>query len=228
MPVTCFFRDDRLSDLIGFEYSKWHGKDATAHFVGELEAILEQSAEGGRQVVSVILDGENAWEYFPYNGYYFLDELYSRLEAHPAIETTTFARLLDEKREAAPMPALVAGSWVYGNLATWIGSPDKNRAWDLLCAAKQNFDLVAASGRLTTEELAAATRQLADCEGSDWFWWFGDYNPGEAVTAFDRLYRLKLANLYRLLKLPVPAELDFAVSHGGGGAELGGAMRRAS
>jgi alpha-amylase/alpha-mannosidase (GH57 family) len=227
-PLTCFFRDDRLSDLIGFEYSKWHGKDAAAHFIGELGAIARSAKESKRPVVSVILDGENAWEYYPYNGYYFLDELYAALEAHPEIDTTTFSRLIDEKREAAPMPALVAGSWVYGNLATWIGSPDKNRAWDLLCAAKRSFDLVAASHRLNEQELAAATCQLADCEGSDWFWWFGDYNPGESVTAFDRLYRLKLANLYRLLKLPVPDELAVPLSQGGGDAELGGAMRRAS
>jgi alpha-amylase/alpha-mannosidase (GH57 family) len=227
-PVTCFFRDDRLSDLIGFEYCKWHGKDAAAHFVGELKGIMEQGDASERRVVSVILDGENAWEYFPYNGYFFLDELYGALEAHPEIETTTFARLLDEGQQAEPMPALVAGSWVYGNLATWIGSPDKNRAWDLLCAAKQSFDLVAVSGRLNAQELADATRQLADCESSDWFWWFGDYNPGESVLAFDRLYRQKLANFYRLLKLPIPAELAVPVSQGGGQAELGGAMRRAS
>ena len=126
------------------------------------------------------------------------------------------------------MPALVAGSWVYGNLATWIGSPEKNRAWDLLCAAKRSFDLVAVSGRLNAQELTDATRQLADCEASDWFWWFGDYNPSESVLAFDRLYRKKLAHFYRLLKLPVPAELDVPVSQGGGQAELGGAMRRAS
>lgn len=226
--VTGFFRDDRLSDLIGFEYSKWHGKDATAHFIGELEAIVEANTEGARQVVSVILDGENAWEYYPYNGYYFLDELYARLAAHPRIRTSTFAACLDAGIDATPLPSLVAGSWVYGNLATWIGAADKNRAWDLLCAAKQGFDLVAASGRLTAEELAVATNQLADCEASDWFWWFGDYNPGEAVSQFDHLYRLKLGHLYRLLKLPLPAELDVVVSRGGGAAELHGAMRRAS
>jgi len=123
---------------------------------------------------------------------------------------------------------LVAGSWVYGNFATWIGSDDKNRAWDLLCAAKESFDLVSASGRLDDERSAAAERQLADCEGSDWFWWFGDYNPGAAVASFDRLYRAKLANLYRLIDLPVPAALADPISHGHGDPEGGGSMRRGS
>jgi alpha-amylase/alpha-mannosidase (GH57 family) len=123
---------------------------------------------------------------------------------------------------------LVAGSWVYGNFATWIGSPDKNRAWDLLCAAKQSYDLVCASGRLDAERSAAAERQLADCEASDWFWWFGDYNSSDAVASFDRLYRAKLSNLYRLVGLPAPAALELPISHGHGAPEGGGSMRRGS
>jgi len=226
--ITCFFRDDRLSDLIGFEYAKWFGEDAVANFVATLANIADQAVDGKRPVVSVILDGENAWEYYPYNGFYFLDELYAALENHPQIATATFAQLLDEKRESASLPALVAGSWVYGNLATWIGSHDKNRAWDLLCAAKRSFDSVIASGQLNDREIELATRQLADCEASDWCWWFGDYNPAESVMAFDELYRRKLTHLYGLLKLPAPAELDNPVSHGREDSEATNAMRRAS
>jgi alpha-amylase/alpha-mannosidase (GH57 family) len=69
---------------------------------------------------------------------------------------------------------------------------------------------------------------LADCEGSDWFWWFGDYNPSASVASFDRLYRAKLANLYRLIELPVPATLSEPISRGHGDPEGGGSMRRAS
>ncbi len=80
-----------------------------------------------------------------------------------------------------------------------------------------------ASGRLSAEEEKLAEKQLADCEGSDWFWWFGDYNSAISVSSFDSLFRLNLANLYRLLKLPVPHTLDRAVSFGHG---EGGTMRR--
>ena len=109
-----------------------------------------------------------------------------------------------------------------------IGSPDKNRAWDLLCAAKQSYDLVAASGRLSQARLADAARQLAVCEGSDWFWWFGDYNPSESVASFDRLFRDNLVNLYRLLQLEPPAALNEPVSRGATQARTEGAMRRAA
>ena len=235
--LALFFRNDTLSDRIGFEYQKWHGSDAAANFVGELERIAVEAPQHERPLVSVILDGENAWEHYPYNAYYFLSALYKALESHPSIRPTTFEAFLAAPSggAAGPSPAaahklerLVAGSWVYGNFATWIGSSDKNRAWDLLCAAKQSFDLVKASGRLVGERLAAAERQLADCEGSDWFWWFGDYNPSASVASFDRLYRVKLANLYRLIEMPVPAALSEPISQGRGDPEGGGSMRRAS
>jgi len=233
--LTCFFRDDHLSDLIGFEYSRWHGKDAALHFVEQIEAIAKQAPEGETPVVSVILDGENAWEYYPYNGFYFLDELYIALEAHTGIHTSTYRdylRTYQDRSEAAQirrLSGIVAGSWVYGDFSTWIGSRDKNHAWDLLCAAKQSYDMVMASGRLSHSEQEAAEKQLCSCESSDWFWWFGDYNPSHAVVSFDRLFRHNLTELYHLMKLPAPHNLSDPISHGSAGeTEAGGAMRRAT
>ncbi|MBK9160265.1 MAG: glycoside hydrolase [Nitrosomonadales bacterium] len=233
--LSCFFRDDRLSDAIGFEYSNWHGKDAAHHFIDQLNDIAKHAPDGETPVVSVILDGENAWEYYPYNGFYFLDELYSQLEAQTKIHTTTFSDYLklSQIRSDSARPQnlsdIVAGSWVYGNFSTWIGSKDKNRAWDLLCVAKQSFDMVMASGRLSKAEQEAAEKQLCSCESSDWFWWFGDYNPSLSVASFDRLFRHNLTELYRLLKLPAPRNLSEPVSQGSAvETEAHGAMRRAS
>jgi alpha-amylase/alpha-mannosidase (GH57 family) len=229
--ITLFFRDERLSDLIGFEYAKWHGRDAAQHLIGQLEGILADSTAGERPVVSIILDGENAWEHYPYNGFFFFEDLYGLLEKHPRIRSTTYAEILTRpaaKRPAAtPLPGLTAGSWVYGTLSTWIGDEEKNRAWDLLCAAKQSYDMVLGSERLTAAESVAAERQLAICESSDWFWWFGDYNPSQAVASFDQLYRRNLANLYHLLKLPPPSQLDLPISKGSDTAATDGTMRRA-
>jgi alpha-amylase/alpha-mannosidase (GH57 family) len=234
--VHCFFRDDRLSDLIGFEYSNWNGKDAANNFISQLETIAVQASSDETPLVGVILDGENAWEYYPYNGYHFLNDLYTALEVHSTIRTTTYSEYLDTRNNAdainpakfGALPGLVAGSWVYGTFSTWIGSQDKNHAWDLLCMAKQSYDMVMAAGRLSPKEKAAAEKQLSSCESSDWFWWFGDYNPSEAVGSFDRLYRHNLMQLYRLLKLPVPPNLNLPISQGGGAAEGGGTMRRGS
>ena len=71
-----------------------------------------------------------------------------------------------------------------------------------------------------------ATRQLGVCEGSDWFWWFGDYNPAGSVSDFDQLFRTQLRVLYRLIGVVPPTLLDEVLSHGGGIAANAGTMRR--
>lgn len=220
-----FFRDDGLSDLIGFKYSDWHADDAVGDFVNHLENIAAFFGEdAGRHVVSVILDGENAWEYYPGNGHHFLDALYARLEQHPALKTVSFAEaaLLPD----APIERLAAGSWVYGSFSTWIGAEDKNRGWDYLVAAKAAYDQSAASGSLSGDARAQAEKQLAVCEGSDWFWWFGDYNPAGSVSDFEQLYRIQLRELYRLIGAAAPAQLEVPLSQGGGWVENAGTMRR--
>lgn len=225
--IALFFRDDRLSDLIGFEYGKWNSQDAAANLIAELEAIAQR---GGDEppLVTVALDGENCWDGYAYNGYYFLSALYQALESQAGIRTSTFGAVLaDAARTPRRIERLVAGSWVNGDLSTWIGSAEKNHAWDLLCAAKQSFDLVMASGRLSGPQREAALRQLAACEASDWFWWPAAHNPEQAVETFDRLYRNDLANLYCLLQLPVPSVLGEPICRGGGHPEMGGTMRRA-
>jgi alpha-amylase/alpha-mannosidase (GH57 family) len=227
---ACFFRDDKLSDMIGFEFSKWHGADAVTHFIGELERIHKEAGDA-EPVVSIIMDGENAWEYYPYNGFYFLSGLYAALAEHPFIRMTTFSEYLAgaAKDQIGSLPGLTAGSWVYGTFSTWIGDPAKNAAWDLLCSAKRTLDKIDASGVLQGPEREAVYRQLAVCESSDWFWWFGDYNPGHAVSSFDQLYRDNLKRLYHLLKVEPPSQLDQPICRGEGKeAEAGGTMRRST
>ncbi|MGC8503356.1 MAG: glycoside hydrolase [Acidithiobacillus sp.] len=220
-----FFRDDALSDAIGFDYQKWFGHDAVGDFVHRLEEIWRRTEGQGTPVVSIILDGENAWEYYPYNGYYFLSELYKVLSNHPHIQLCTFSDYLAH-HDAQPetLPHLVAGSWVYGNFSTWIGDSAKNRAWDLLCAAKQAVDQRLTRFDPAQQELIL--RQLGVCEGSDWFWWFGDYNPAAAVRDFDELYRANLRKLYGLIGMPAPRTLDTPISQGGAPAAAAGTMRR--
>ncbi len=221
--ITGFYRDDGLSDLIGFEYSNWHADDAVADLIQHLQNIAEHEPDAG--VVSIILDGENAWEHYPENGFHFLNALYKKLSQHPDVELTTFSECLDSNVPVKDLPNLVAGSWVYGTFSTWIGDTDKNRGWDMLGDVKKCFDKVVASGRLSKKKLQVAENQLAICEGSDWFWWFGDYNPGEAVSNFEKQFRLNLSNLYQLLGEEVPAYLSLTFTQGSGDPAMGGAMR---
>jgi alpha-amylase/alpha-mannosidase (GH57 family) len=223
--MTCFFRDDSLSDLIGFTYATWHGDDAAHNLVNELSALAQSYEKSSNHAVLIALDGENAWEHYPFNGYYFLKALYTLLGDHPLFELMTLSECLDRGIQPAPLPRVMAGSWVHGTLATWMGDAAKNRAWDLLCDAKEAYDRVMPN-MTDPAQRAQCGRQLALCESSDWFWWFGGYNPAEAVSQFDRLYRRQLVTLYRRLNLLPPAELAVPISVGGGAPEHGGVMRR--
>jgi alpha-amylase/alpha-mannosidase (GH57 family) len=226
--LNCFFRDDELSDLIGFGYATWRGDDAAANLVQELVARARRLDGAPGHAVLIALDGENAWEHYPFNGYFFLSALYAALAAHPALELTTLSQCAARGLAAATLARVVAGSWVHGTLATWMGDAAKNAGWELLCEAKRAFDHTAFDGDAGRAQRSAAERQLALCESSDWFWWFGDYNPEDAVMQFDHLYRRQLVNLYRILMLAPPENLSRPLSIGHGAPEHGGAMRRAT
>jgi len=222
--TTCFFRDDGLSDHIGFKYADWRSGDAVANMVHHIENIASACGKDESTIISIILDGENAWEYYPNNGYYFLSHLYEVLSSHKQIKLTTYSEYLQQQYEPIPLKHIVAGSWVYGSFTTWIGDTDKNRAWDMLVDAKQVYDSVIASGKLSAEQSQQAEQQLAICEGSDWFWWFGDYNPADSVESFDEQYRIHLCNLYHLLGESPPEYLSQGFSHGNGAPAMGGVM----
>lgn len=225
--VSTFFRDDGLSDLIGFKYATWHSDDAVGDFLNHMVNIAQHSRDPKNTVISIIMDGENAWEYYPENAYHFLHTLYERLSHHPDLELATYSEFLDQQKPTpVQIPHLVAGSWVYGTFSTWIGDKDKNRGWDMLCDAKQQVDVALSKRDFSPEEVAQIEKQLALCEGSDWFWWFGDYNPAQSVSDFEYLYRRHLMNLYTLIDQPAPAYLHQVISVGGGDPATGGVMRQ--
>jgi alpha-amylase/alpha-mannosidase (GH57 family) len=203
-----FFRDHALSDLLGFSYSRWSATDAAADFLGRLRGIHHALPDDGRHyIVPVILDGENAWEHYPENGAEFLKLLYSRLSESNDLRTVTFSEFLNLETHRAPLKSVVAGSWIYGNLATWIGHPEKNHAWEHLAAARRF--LSSFSHEMSDPgKVNAAFREIMIAEGSDWFWWFGDDHQTENAAEFDALFRSHLKNVYRLMGEIPPANLD--------------------
>ena len=82
------FRDHAMSDQIGFHYQRYAAEHAVDDFVGKLEAIGNAtSGNAGHRptLVSIILDGENCWEYYPNSGVDFLRGVYRRITQHPKI-----------------------------------------------------------------------------------------------------------------------------------------------
>jgi alpha-amylase/alpha-mannosidase (GH57 family) len=208
-PVL-LFRDHDLSDRIGFMYASRDPGEAARDFVDRLLHLRDLAPDDGSEpVVSVILDGENAWERYPDHAAPFFDALYGALAAEPLIRTVTASEAADPDA-AAPLPRVSAGSWIYRNLATWIGHQEKNRAWELLSAARSA--VAAAAGAPSWEH--PAWRAVFAAEGSDWFWWFGDDHPTPNADEFDALFRSKLAAAYAAIGHPIPDAVRQPVRRG--------------
>ena len=215
-PVAMVFRDVVISDKVGFTYSGMAGDDAAQDFVDRIHAIrddLQASGEAGPFLVSVILDGENAWEHYDNDGKEFLHGLYQRLSADPAIVTTTPTEFLAMAPDQPAIEKLWAGSWINHDFSTWIGEEEENRAWEYLLEAR-NFLQRYQSGRReapSAAALAEAENLMYIAEGSDWFWWYGaDQNSGDD-SSFDRQFRNTLQEMYVALGEAPPTFLDVPI-----------------
>jgi alpha-amylase/alpha-mannosidase (GH57 family) len=217
--LAIVFRDHRLSDLIGFTYSALPPERAAQDLVNNLEGIahLLRSRQASRQtsleqpwLVTIALDGENCWEFYPQDGLPFLTALYDRLDCHNTLRLVTVSEFLDQFPASDTIPAnqLHSGSWVDGSFSTWIGDPAKNRAWDLLTVARQTL---ADHPEATEETNPEAWEALFAAEGSDWCWWFGTGHTSNQDALFDRLFREHIGAIYAALNLPVPVEVRSSV-----------------
>ena len=194
------FRDHYLSDLVGFTYSKMGPAEAADHLISR----IVENAGGRNALVPVILDGENAWEYFPESGRQFLRELYQRLESTPNLNALTVSEAL-ERHTPQPLTGIFPGSWISANFDVWIGFDEDNRAWEHLLKARQAYDKYAAAAPAADREMAF--EEILIAEGSDWCWWYGPHHESANRAEFDQLFRDHLSNVYRLLGQPAPEEL---------------------
>ena len=199
------FRDHYMSDLIGFVYAKMGAREAAADFINRIRENSGGILGSGRDaLVPIILDGENAWEYYDANGRPFLRELYRRISDDRQMSAITVAEAF-RKLEPQPMDHIFPGSWINANFDVWIGAEEDNRAWEQLLRARQTFD---ATRNVPDEQRRLAFEELLIAEGSDWCWWYGPEHDSANRTEFDQLYRSHLANVYRFLNLAPPEELS--------------------
>ncbi|GAX87455.1 conserved hypothetical protein [Lebetimonas natsushimae] len=174
--VKLFFRDRYLSDLIGFNYKYFEVDDAVNHFKREID-----NRPGN---ITVILDGENAWEYYK-NPYQFLHKFYEMLES----KNTKF---FDEVESVKKLNKIIPGSWINGDFNTWVGDEEKNRAWEMLFLSKKE---------ITDDE------NYLYVEGSDWFWWYGRGHESVQNEIYDEIFRNYLMDVFKKHKKKIPAFL---------------------
>ena len=195
--LNIVFRDRNLSDLIGFNYHGMKENEAVNNFIGHLENI-DKAFKGKDTLITIAMDGENAWEFFRNDGHDFLELFYQRISESDFIKTTTVAEYLKLKPAENEIRRLSAGSWIYGEFGKWIGNSSKVRCWEYLADARKALEKV----KEPVNELAL--KQMYILEGSDWFWWAGEDPDG----SFDRLFRLHLANFYKLINQEAPTYLN--------------------
>jgi alpha-amylase/alpha-mannosidase (GH57 family) len=203
-----FFRDHALSDLFGFTYQYWPANEAVEDFLRRLRSIHSSLPDDRKHyIVPIILDGENAWEHYPENGTEFLSLLYQKLSESKDIRAVTFSEFLELENHREPLNSIVAGSWIYGNLATWIGHAEKNKAWEQITAARRRLK-ASQLANPDQKQTEPAFQEMMIAEGSDWFWWYGDDHQTDNAAEFDELFRSHLKNVYRYLGATPPISLD--------------------
>ena len=220
--MTGFFRDHYLSDLVGFVYSRMGAEAAAEDLHRRIRAIGERAPQGRTASVSLILDGENAWEYYPENGREFLRRFYARIEHDPDIQALTASEAMAAVPDAPQMNEIFPASWINANFDVWIGDAEDVRAWELLRDAREVYERAVtraasagASGASATWEAQSkrAYEAILAAEGSDWCWWYGPEHSSANDAEFDELYRKHLTEIYNALGEQAPDALAIPIKH---------------
>lgn len=201
--MNLIFRDHTISDLVGFVYSGMPAQEAATHLMRNIKQTAQPLIKQGQDaVLSVILDGENAWEYYPQSGREFLRRFYDALQREPGVEAVTVSEAITRHKEFGKLTSLVPGSWINANFNVWIGAPEDNKSWDYLHQARNFYSQAAARAREAQRKLAF--EELLIAEGSDWNWWYGPEHHSANDREFDELYRKHLSNVYQALGATPP------------------------
>ena len=220
--ITVLFRDHHLSDLIGFEYSRWNAAEAASHFCRIINSIYDKLSTirtGSRReeyVVPVILDGENAWEYFPDSGEAFLCALFERIGTLSAgIECVPVSEAIARCKDPDPLPGIPTGSWIDGTFNIWMGHREDLDAWEMLSRVRsllgRRMSKAQALGIELSKPLRDALEHLLVAEGSDWCWWYGEDHFTPHGPEFDRLFRSRIRAAYRELGETPPDSVDIPI-----------------
>lgn len=207
--VHIVFRDHKLSDLIGFVYSQWDPKTAAEDLINRLNRIQSSLSDPDSHLVSIVLDGENAWEYYRNDGHDFLNYLYEGLSRSDRLKTVTITEYLKKKNPVIPLQEIHPGSWINGNFNIWIGHEEDNTAWNYLLETRQSLEVY--KGLNPDRDLSSALKNIYIAEGSDWNWWYGDEHSTENAKDFDELFRLNLMKVYKEIGIEMPSFLHVPV-----------------
>ncbi len=211
--INILFRDSVLPNLIGFEYPNHDPQKAAYDLYDRIKTIQSklQNSPDNSHILTIAMDGENCWENYSEDGHIFLSELYRLLTADEGLETVRVSDYLEKAERSVRLSKIHPGSWINRDFSLWVGEPTKNLAWEYL--DKTRTDLISFEKEKPDKELLKqAWNEIYICEGSDWYWWYGEPNDSGQDEIFDFIFRERLQNVYKILSKPVPDYLTLPLS----------------
>lgn len=216
--LSMVFRDKNLSDMISFSYNSWNPHDAAWDLISHCrrtEENLRRDTDKG--LFTIVMDGENAWDYYEDNGRRFFETVYSNMDEQEGICSTTISGFLAQEPAKRSLANIFPGSWINHNFEIWIGQEQDNVSWDYLSRVRKDLEKFTkeawkAGGQDADTAIAEAWRELYIAEGSDWNWWYGGKAHVGGDNPFDKLYLTHLKNIYKLLKKPIPEFLKISIA----------------
>ena len=207
--IKMIFRESSIYNLVSFEYAH-HNPVATANDLYDRIKILQSkilSSPDKDHLLTIAMDGENCWENYIEDGNKFLETLYKLISEDSSLETVLISGYIENTKEHKPLNKIVPGASFNRGYKLWIDEPLKDIAWKYLKRAKDDFTAFK-KREPNHPNIEDAQKELLVCEGSDWFWWYGEPNSSGRDNIFDFLYRTHLKNIYKTLDLEYPSYLD--------------------
>ena len=207
--IKLLFKDSTIYNLINFEYAH-HDSVATANDLYDRIKVIQSkilSSPDKEHILTIAMDGENCWENYSEDGNIFLKTLYSLICSDSSLETVLVSDYLTKTKEHKPIKKIAYGANFNRDLKLWINEPVKDLAWTYLKRVRDDFSDFVKREPLHPN-IEDARTELFICEGSDWFWWYGEPNNSGRDSIFDYIFRNHLKNIYRYFDLDTPKFLD--------------------
>ena len=223
--VNILFADSFFANLLNFGYGSYDSKLAANDLYEKIKTIQSklQNSPKDNHIITIAMDGENCWETYQNDGNDFLNTLYGLIDEDETLNTVLVSDFFeDEADKSEILNNLKSGSWINRNFDLWVGEPTKNVAWLYLSGVKKDFENYKNQKLQNIENLPdkenilnnieKAYREILICEGSDWYWWYGEPNESKSDYIFDFLFRSHLMNVYEFLGIQVPEYLTLPLS----------------
>ena len=223
--VNILFADSFFANLLNFGYGSYDSKLAANDLYEKIKTIQSklQNSPKDNHIITIAMDGENCWETYQNDGNDFLNTLYGLIDEDETLNTVLVSDFFeDEADKSEILNNLKSGSWINRNFYLWVGEPTKNVAWLYLSGVKKDFENYKNQKLQNIENLPdkenilnnieKAYREILICEGSDWYWWYGEPNESKSDYIFDFLFRSHLMNVYEFLGIQVPEYLTLPLS----------------